>query len=130
MNRIVKMLTVMMCQFFLYSLQYIIIPLVYMPHPTVGSKNSFLMILAITTSIIVILGRHLGIDKLKFWILSIPVYPMMIYVYHPKEIYGIGYSGEFDLLNQNWDIFFITVVILGVETITWLLYKLLLRKYK
>ena len=105
-------------QFGIYLLQYVVIPMVYKPMP--NDEWEPLFVILISTVIVVLIGQYIGINKIYMWLLSIPLYPLLVKVYHPEYIYAIGYdSGFFDFRKfENFMILYYTAFVLLFEVCT------------
>lgn len=103
----------LMLQFVLYSVQYILIPTCYMPHPQATDIHAF--ILYSTTILIVLLGQLFLVKNIWCWIVTFPIYPMLVKIYHPNNAYGIGYDGILISFAENFTIIFLAALILITE---------------
>ena len=72
----------------LYLIQFIVIPMFYLP-----SSNEGTFILILSTIIILIIAMLLISDKLRYYLLSDILYIVLLFIYHGKGLYGIGMRG-------------------------------------
>lgn len=110
-------------QLLVYALQFIIIPVFYYPHPMEQTAGT--VILCITTIVMVWIGTTYLLKRIWYWIVSFPIYPFLIKLYHPKDAYGIGYDGYLISFTENFDIIFISLFIIIVEILTCIVVKVL-----
>lgn len=109
----------MVFQLIIYVVQYILLPVVYVPKPY--DESSCYLVLGFSTFIIVFVGQMLFVKKVYGWICSFFIYPMLIVIYHPAEIYGIGYR-QHSLINLvEFDIFLVTTFVLCIELVACIL---------
>lgn len=102
----------------IYGIQYWIIPNIITVYPSDFEKN--IMILVFTTFFITTIMMLLDSCSLLQWGLSFFVYPILILLYHPNYVYGIGYG----IFAIDWiSILFISIIVFGVEVITWAVIK-------
>jgi hypothetical protein len=113
-------------QFVLYLIQYVGIPYLYIPHP--GNQVASTIIICVTSIIVGFFGFYFLMDRSWYWILSIPFYPLLVKMYHPKNIYGIGYDGYLISLHENIGIFVWSVVVLLIQLIEYLIIKNLIKR--
>lgn len=105
-------------QMIIYGIQYWIIPNIITVYPSDFEKN--IMILVFTTFFITTIMMLLDSCSLLQWGLSFFVYPILILLYHPNYVYGIGYG----IFAIDWiSILFISIIVFGVEVITWAVIK-------
>lgn len=103
----------LMLQFVLYGVQFLHIPVCYMPHPEASHVNTF--IIYSTTIVIVLFGQIFLVKNIWCWIVTFLIYPILVKIYHPKDLYGIGYDGYVISFNENFDIIFLATLILIIE---------------
>ena len=73
------------------------------------------MFLGISTFIIVVIGQSLFVKKILSWIINLPIYSILVLIYHPKEIYGIGYRGHSLINVTEIDVLAWSIFLLGIE---------------
>ena len=76
-------------QVVLYVIQFFLLPAIIHIYPTDASRQSIALIFttAVTT---VLFGIHTR--KILFWLLSFILYILLVVLYHPDYLYGIGYG--------------------------------------
>ncbi|MDD5934662.1 MAG: hypothetical protein PUC65_03715 [Clostridiales bacterium] len=106
-------------QIMIYIFQFLIRPLFYRPDPM--GRLACTIILYSSTFLFVFFGQLFFIKKVWCWILSFPIYPSLIFLYHPKNVYEIGYEGGFSVVSTEIHILVLSVIIFGIEMATCLL---------
>lgn len=100
-------------QVILYVIHFLLAPLV------VGHNNYYdieiKIIFFITAVVVTFLGQFFVVKNIWCWILSIPIYLVLIYAYHPEHIYDIGRPNGFMYVDENLDVFLTAVVALVLE---------------
>ena len=125
---VIKMVYAIVLQSLIYILQYLLIPIVYLPHPM--DQTACTLILFFTTIIILFFGQLFVVKNTWCLIISFPIYPLLIKLYHPKDAYGIGYDGFLISFNESFDIILLSLFIFIIEIITCILVKLIQRVRK
>jgi hypothetical protein len=97
-----------------------------MPHPT--DQAACTLIVCVTTAILSFGGSYFWVDKMRYWIFSFPLYPILIKIYHPQNIYGIGYDGFLVSFHENVGITIWTVIVLLTELIIYAIVKLIKKR--
>ena len=110
----------------IYCVQFILYPLIF----GVGKKNLEIAILLIVPIIATIIGFIKITTKYSSLILSSFIYPILIYFYHPKLLFGIGTAnlvGPASAIYNRQDIWFgiliCSILLIGIELLTWLTLK-------
>lgn len=117
-----KIIIVFLSNFFLYILQFFIIPLLYTIHPSDELRNNLVLVLS---SFVISIFTSLFINKFRYFIIGYLLYIILIISYHPNYLYGIGY-GMFSFTS-----FLILKVILIVflsQFLAWLVVNLIKKK--
>lgn len=117
-----ELITIMLIYLILYIVQFVIVNLFYNVIEDVD--GCYYMI---TTVIAILIGMIKFSDKLRYWLLCIPLYMLLIRIYHPRAIYGIGIWGLF-YSYYSPDVIYIGLLILFVLNILfqlgiWILVK-------
>ena len=123
-----KIVYAIVLQTLIYILQYLLIPIIYIPHPM--DQTACTLILFFTTIIIIFFGQLFVIRNTWCWIISFPIYPILIKLYHPTDAYGIGYDGFLISFNENFYIILVSLFILIVEVVACIFVKLIQRVRK
>lgn len=76
------------CMCILYILQYYVVPLVITIYPS--DKAGIRLMFLLTTCITVVFFEMKKCIQIKWWILGSILYLILIFLYHPDGIYGIG----------------------------------------
>lgn len=114
---IVKRITIaLVFQIMIYVVQYVLIPFVYEPKPY--DENACYLVLGLSTFIVTLIGQAFFIKKIYGWVCSLFIYPVLVLIYHPTEIYGIGYRGHALIVVTEIDVLVWTIFVLGVELLT------------
>ena len=116
----------------LYLIQFIIVPLIY--SNVIGRSNEGIVVIIISTAIVTIIGMIVLSNKLRFWLVSIVLFALLIILYSPKGAYGIGVTGiDLDGLHSHYDVsarFLGISIIIGLVLFTqfaiWCIIKLVL----
>ena len=106
-------------QIVLFLIQFVIIPSFYYISPYDTARC--LVVIISTTSLVLVFGM-IKYKRLLGWLLGLIVYGVLIMLYHPNNIYGIG-NGIFD-----FDIITISIFIFLnfiIQFIIWCCIKLL-----
>ncbi|WP_139902993.1 hypothetical protein [Clostridium thermarum] len=114
--------TVAMFQVLLYLLQYIFLPIIIFPAPTDSTLNDF--ILVTTTGIISFAGMWMAVDKLSYWIITIPAYYLLVNLYCPEGLYGINYKHPMFAYLASREIPFVTAAVLFMQFCIWIIVKI------
>lgn len=97
-----NLLMVVLTEFVLYAIQFLIIPMIY--NNVIGRGNEGIAVLCFTTVLITVTGMLVFLDKISFWLFGILIYTLLIFLYSPKGAYGIGISGiDLDGLKSHYD---------------------------
>lgn len=84
------------------------------------------MAISITTAVISIVGMLLFSDQLRFWLGTIVIYAILVLIYHPDNLYGIGY-GMF--ANDIISIVVLTFNVMAVQIVCWIVVKTVKRVF-
>lgn len=85
-----KLIYVLLFQLMIYIMLFIISPRLFSLHPS-DSSSSFIII-SLTATVISLIGIIFFVDQIRYWSIGIPVLWGLIMLYHPQNIYGIGYN--------------------------------------
>ncbi|AEV69935.1 hypothetical protein [Acetivibrio clariflavus] len=124
-------LKVLLSDFILYVLQFLIIPLLY--SKVFGRRNEATAVLCITTVIITLIAMIAFSDKMRFWLLGLVFYTALIFLYSPGDAYGIGLLGiDLDGSHSYYDpsaryigITVVVILVLLMQLSVWCFVKLL-----
>lgn len=104
----------------LYIIQYIILPHIIIIYPSDVERVYLTIILS--TLLIVLPTMAFLADRFRYWLIFLLLYPILVVLYHPANIYGIGY-GMFSI--GLLTIVFLTIAVLLTEFLCWGLVKFL-----
>jgi len=124
-------LKVLLSDFILYVLQFLIIPLLY--SKVFGRRNEATAVLCITTVIITLIAMIAFSDKMRFWLLGLIFYTTLIFLYAPEGAYGVGLRGlDLDGMHSYYDystryigIAIVVIWVLILQLLVWCFVKLL-----
>lgn len=126
----IKLGYALLFQILLYIIHFILAPSV------LGYKTyivlEFFDIFYISTVVITFLGQFYLVKSICCWIVTIPIYPVLIHAYHPKYIYDIGRPNGIIHKDTNVDIIVITLVTLVIELLVCIMtniIRFLIRKH-
>jgi len=125
-----NLLMVVLSEFLLYAIQFLIIPIIY--DNVIGRGNEGIVVLCFTTVLITVTGMLVFLDKMSFWLFGILIYTLLIFLYSPKGAYGIGIAGiALDGLQSYYDasgrylgIALVVAVVAFLQFAVWCLIKL------
>ena len=104
-------------QFALFFLQYVILPAIYTIYPSDAEQILNAISISSISTYIAAMSFNKKI-KLRYWIFSFPVYVIATSIYHPQNIYGIGYG----MFGIPWfTIVFLALVVFVCEILSWTL---------
>ena len=120
---------IVLLQVVIYIAEFILYPLIFgVGHDSLETSVSLIM-----PMVVVIIGFVKITDKYSYWILSSLVYPILIYIYHPELLFGIGASGllwpatqVYDGENAGFGIITCTILLVAIEFLTWLGLRIIL----
>ncbi len=104
-------------QLILYITQYIFIPQFIDIYPS--DVHMHLIIICSTTFLIAVVGMMCFSDCFRKWLLGWLIYTVLVYIYHPTYIYGIGYG----ILTKTLSVLGWSVIIFMLESIIWMIIK-------
>ena len=113
-----KLLASLISQLTIYVVQFLLLPAVVHIYPSDSHRN--FMAISITTAVISIVGMLLFSDQLRFWLGTIVIYAILVLIYHPDNLYGIGY-GMF--ANDIISIVVLTFNVMAVQIVCWIVVK-------
>lgn len=112
-----------MIQLLLYLLQYILLPIIIFPSPMNATLND--LILLFTTGIVSLVGMYMLVDKFIYWVITIPMYYLLVKAYCPTGLYGINYHHpQFGYLASR-EVPLVTGFILVCELCAWIIVKII-----
>ncbi len=115
----------------IYVIQFIIFPIICKNNT---NDNTYIIFFTYVIPPIIIIFSLLKItNKFRYCLLTLPLYPILIFIYHPPLLFGIG-GGVLSLFstptydrNFAWfGILISTCLLLLIEFLTWILLKIIL----
>jgi hypothetical protein len=93
---------VVLTDFVLYVLQFLVIPQVY--DHVFGRGNEGIAVIVITTVLISLVGMLAFADKVVPWLIGLALYAVLTLIYTPLGVYGLGLAGiDLDGLQSYYD---------------------------
>jgi amino acid permease len=77
----------------MYLIQFIIVPLAGSSDKWSNNSNENVAVLFIPTIAITLIGMFAFASKLRYWLLGLVLYALLIFAYSPPGAYGIGMRG-------------------------------------
>lgn len=103
-----RIIFVFVIQLAIYFLLFVVAPVVSNMPPQDTSANGLTILLV--SSVISFAGVVFLVDEVKYWAAGLPLLWILIMIYHPQNIYGIGYQSSFGLTFS----FPISLTVLGI----------------
>lgn len=121
-NRFAKIILPFVSQIVVYIVQYIVIINSVSIYPSDIEKICIVIISSTFLTVAPIM--FLVVSKLRYWLLSYPLYPFCIIIYHPQNAYGIGY-GMFAI--ESIAILLLSLLVVFTEIICWCIIRIIKR---
>lgn len=115
-----KIIALLISQITIYLIQFLLVPIVIHIYPS-DLHGNFVAICT-TTAIITIAGMLMFTDKLRLWLNTIVIYAILVFIYHPNHLYGIGY-GMFT--NNSIQIVVLIFTVIVIQMVCWIFVKCL-----
>ena|GEM_PF-2159034 len=114
-----KMFLALTFQIAIYILLFVLFPIFpqYI-RPSSSIYNN--LIISSTSALVSIVGIIFFVDKVRFWFMTTPILWLLIVLYHPKHIFGLGWSSDtlnFDNWPVSWEAFSITLWIFIIQCV-------------
>jgi hypothetical protein len=124
------LISVLISDAVLYTLQFLIIPLFY---DNIRQVNEGMAVIVISTILTSGISMFVLTDKLRLWLLGFVLYIALIIVYTPRGAYHIGITGiDLDGLHSYYDasqrtlgIVLVAIAALIAQLTTWGVVKLI-----
>ncbi len=110
-------------QLLLYAVQYIFVPVILFPDPQDTTLSNAIIIM--TTAIISFAGFYWFVPNVLYWIVTIPIYYLLVNLYCPEGLYSINYwDPQFAYLGSP-TAETMTILVLFLEVCVWIFVMLL-----
>ncbi len=110
----------------IYVIQFFVFPLIF----NYNYENLSLFVVPILITVIALLKIT---DKFRYCLVTLPLYPLLIFIYHPPLLFGIGTANlvgpTLPIYDKNdaWlGVLICTCLLLVVEFSTWIIVKIIL----
>ena len=108
-------------QLILYTLQFLILPPIISVYSTDAERTFW--IIFISTVVVSIISMWFFSDRFRWWLVGLITYPILTYMYHPGNIYGIGGS-PLDIYGGLISVITLTFIVFCCELTVWGIVKL------
>ena len=97
-----QLLSVILCGVCLYLIQFLLIPAI--SFDLVTGNHEMIVVLFLSTVIVTTIGVIFFSDRLRYWLLSLLIYVILIFLYSPPYAYDIGMTRlTLDGLTSRYD---------------------------